>query len=126
LDAGSTSPITALAAMVASIALPPFSRICTPARAASGLLDATMPSFVITMDRPVTTGLAGRRAAALSTGSCALHGDVDATSAMASVMTGRGLLMSAPGRLEIGPTNQGTKSRMPRPVTHGCPNRAAR
>ena len=52
---GSTRPITALVAMAASTALPPRSRICTPARAASGWLAATMPYFVATFERPVTT-----------------------------------------------------------------------
>ena len=57
---GSTSPITALAAIAASIALPPRSRIWTPACAASGWLAATMPYFVATFDRPATiVGFAG-------------------------------------------------------------------
>ena len=43
LPVGSMSPMTALAAMAASTALPPRSRISTPARAASGWLAATMP-----------------------------------------------------------------------------------
>src|SRR5262245_21588782 len=55
--AGSMSPIAALVAMAASTALPPCSRICTPARAASGWLAATIPYFVMTIERPVT----GRR-----------------------------------------------------------------
>jgi hypothetical protein len=40
---GSIRPIAALAAIAASMALPPCSRICTPAEAAIGLLVATMP-----------------------------------------------------------------------------------
>jgi hypothetical protein len=52
---GSTSPITALAAIAASIALPPRSRICAPALAASGWLAATIPYFVATFERPGTT-----------------------------------------------------------------------
>ena len=46
--------------MAASMALPPRSRICTPARAASGWLAATMPYLVATFDRPtMTRGLTG-------------------------------------------------------------------
>src|SRR5438876_9896826 len=54
-DCGSTTPSTALAAMTASTALPPRSSICTPARAASGWLAATMPYVVATRDRPTVT-----------------------------------------------------------------------
>src|SRR4249919_1012986 len=54
-DCGSTRPITALVAIAASTALPPRSRICTPARAANGWLAATMPYFVAIRDRPTTT-----------------------------------------------------------------------
>ena len=43
IDVGSTTPNTAAVAIAASMALPPFMRICTPARVASGWLDATMP-----------------------------------------------------------------------------------
>src|SRR6185295_8658599 len=59
LPVGSISPIVALAAIAASIALPPRSRIWTPARAASGWLAATMPNVVATTERP-TTGPFGR------------------------------------------------------------------
>src|SRR5687767_11380996 len=55
-DAGSMSAMTALAAIAASMALPPFSRTWVPARAASGWLDATIPNFDATIERPVTTG----------------------------------------------------------------------
>ena len=54
IELGSTTPSTAAVAIAASIALPPFMSICTPASVASGWLDATMPflanvenSFVI-------------------------------------------------------------------------------
>ena len=49
---GSTTPITAFAATAASMAFPPCARICAPACAASGLSAATMPSRLITRDRP--------------------------------------------------------------------------
>src|SRR5262249_52797217 len=52
---GSTTPITAFVAIAASIALPPRSRICTPARTASGWLVATRPYRVATFDRPTRT-----------------------------------------------------------------------
>ena len=39
--------MTAFAAMAASIALPPISSTCVPAFAASGELEATMPSVVV-------------------------------------------------------------------------------
>lgn len=58
LPVGSISPMVALAAMAVSMALPPRSSICTPARAASGWLAAMMPSVVATTQRPTT----GRRA----------------------------------------------------------------
>src|SRR6266849_9874929 len=54
-DWGSTRPITALAAIAASMALPPRSSTCTPARAASGWLAATMPYRVAMRDRPTIT-----------------------------------------------------------------------
>src|SRR6185503_1899147 len=54
-DCGSTSPMTALAAIAASTALPPRSSTWTPARAASGWLAATIPYFVATRDRPAIT-----------------------------------------------------------------------
>ena len=44
----------ALGAIAASIALPPRSRISAPALAASGWLAATIPSVVVTIDRPGT------------------------------------------------------------------------
>src|SRR5678815_3502971 len=37
------------------MAFPPRSRTCTPARAASGWLAATMPNLVATFDRPAIT-----------------------------------------------------------------------
>jgi hypothetical protein len=43
IELGSTTPSTAAVAIAASMALPPLIRICTPARVASGWLDATMP-----------------------------------------------------------------------------------
>src|SRR4051794_22789224 len=55
LDCGSTSPMTALVAIAASMALPPRSSTCTPARAASGWLAATIPYFVAMRDRPTMT-----------------------------------------------------------------------
>src|SRR5689334_16423187 len=59
LPVGSITPVVALAAMAASTALPPRSRICTPAAAASGWLDATTPYREATTERPGT----GSRAA---------------------------------------------------------------
>jgi hypothetical protein len=59
---GSTTPITALAAIAASTAVPPRSRICTPARAASGWLAATMPYGVAIRDRPQTMLIEARQA----------------------------------------------------------------
>src|SRR5579863_487790 len=55
---GSISPSVALAAMAASMALPPRSRIWMPAIDASGWLVATIPYVVATTERP-TTGCAG-------------------------------------------------------------------
>ena len=43
MDDGSTTPSTAAVAIAASMALPPFMRISTPANVASGWLEATMP-----------------------------------------------------------------------------------
>ena len=57
---GSTSAMTALVAMAASTALPPRSSTCTPARAASGWLAATMPYFVAIFDRPTSGTRRGR------------------------------------------------------------------
>src|SRR3990172_3540765 len=51
---GSIRPMVAFAAMAASIAFPPRSRIRTPAPAARGWLAATMPYFVATTERPTT------------------------------------------------------------------------
>src|SRR5271168_1929668 len=48
---GATTPIMALVAMAASTALPPCSRTCTPACAASGDSAATMPFLEMTMER---------------------------------------------------------------------------
>ena len=56
---GSTRPITAFAAIAASMALPPRSRTWTPARAASGWLAATIPYLVAIFERPGTTVYAG-------------------------------------------------------------------
>src|SRR5215475_8971034 len=50
-DMGSTTPSTALAAMAASIALPPISKTRAPAAEASVWLVATIPNFVSTMER---------------------------------------------------------------------------
>ena len=47
MDEASTTPNTAAVAIAASTALPPLMRICTPAKVASGWLDATMPFFAI-------------------------------------------------------------------------------
>src|SRR6266478_958788 len=60
LPVGSITPVVAFAAMAASTALPPRSRICTPAAAASGWLEATTPYREATTDLPGT----GSRAAA--------------------------------------------------------------
>src|SRR5580700_7931125 len=49
--AGSTTPSVAFAAMAASIALPPSSKTRAPACDASVWLVATIPNFVITMER---------------------------------------------------------------------------
>ncbi len=48
---GATTPIIALVAIAASTALPPDSRIRTPACAARGDSAATIPFFEITIDR---------------------------------------------------------------------------
>src|SRR5215471_11383386 len=48
---GSTTPIIAFVAMAASTALPPLSRIRTPASEASGDSEATMPPLATTIDR---------------------------------------------------------------------------
>ena len=48
IELGSTTPNTAAVAIAASMAFPPFASICTPAKVASGWLDATMPFFAIT------------------------------------------------------------------------------
>jgi len=55
---GSIRPIVAFAAMAASMAFPPRSRISTPARAANGWLAATIPNCVLTTERP-TCGRGG-------------------------------------------------------------------
>src|SRR5436189_1575945 len=49
---GATSPMAALAATAASIALPPCSRIATPARVPIGCSAATTPYCEMIMDRP--------------------------------------------------------------------------
>src|SRR5579863_5929997 len=49
---GSTNPITAFVAIAASTALPPCSRIRTPAWAANGDSAATIPPREITIERP--------------------------------------------------------------------------
>src|SRR5918994_4412134 len=54
LPVGSMRPMVAFAAIAASTALPPRSRIATPALAASGWLDATIPYRVATIERPTT------------------------------------------------------------------------
>ena len=46
LSSGSTTPMAKAVAITASMALPPRSRISTPASAASGLPQATAPSFM--------------------------------------------------------------------------------
>ncbi len=48
---GATTPMAALAATAASIALPPLSSIAVPARAAIGCSAATIPYCEITMER---------------------------------------------------------------------------
>src|SRR5580765_5303094 len=47
MDEASTTPNTAAVAIAASTALPPLMRMCTPAKVASGWLEATMPFFAI-------------------------------------------------------------------------------
>src|ERR1700722_14331228 len=49
---GCTTPITALAAIAASMAFPPCSRMCAPACDARNCGAATMPNLVTTIDRP--------------------------------------------------------------------------
>src|ERR671923_1287912 len=51
VDIGSTTPSVRAVAIAASIALPPFFRMLTPASTASGWLLATIPSRAITTDR---------------------------------------------------------------------------
>src|SRR5438094_4368331 len=67
LPVGSITPVVALAAMAASTALPPRSRICTPAAAARGWLEATTPYREATTERPGT----GARAADSGEGAAA-------------------------------------------------------
>src|SRR5262249_6634474 len=55
-DMGSMSPMAALVAMAASMALPPLRRISSPTWAASGWLVATMPCGAITTERPERNG----------------------------------------------------------------------
>src|SRR6185503_19568391 len=74
---GSTRAITALVAIAASTALPPRSSIWTPARAASGWLAATMPYFVITIERPTM----GRRERVESAWAAAVGGGMNMASA---------------------------------------------
>ena len=59
LDIGATTPITAFAATAASTALPPCSRIWTPACAARGDSAATTPFREITIERPCPRSCAG-------------------------------------------------------------------
>src|ERR1700733_2796768 len=49
---GCTTPMTAFAAIAASTALPPTSRMCAPAWEARNCGAATIPSFVTTIDLP--------------------------------------------------------------------------
>ncbi len=49
---GSVMHSTALAAMAASTAVPPRARICAPACDASTWLVATIPPWLMTIDRP--------------------------------------------------------------------------
>src|SRR5271155_5408455 len=49
---GCTTPITALAAIAASMALPPSSRMCAPACDARNCGAATIPNLLTTIDRP--------------------------------------------------------------------------
>src|SRR5262249_44614892 len=48
---GSLTPNTALEAMAASTAVPPFARICAPAAEARVWLVATIPFWLMTFDR---------------------------------------------------------------------------
>jgi hypothetical protein len=48
---GSTTPMTALVAIAASMALPPWAKMVAPACAANGLSAATTPLREITMER---------------------------------------------------------------------------
>src|SRR6266511_917158 len=57
-DDDSTTPNTAAVAVAASMALPPFMSICTPASVASGWLDATMPFLATTENFPDIVSLA--------------------------------------------------------------------
>src|SRR5437868_6467355 len=57
---GSVTPVTALAAIAASTALPPRARICTAACDASGWLDAATPCCEATTERPGTGKAANR------------------------------------------------------------------
>src|SRR5215468_2737674 len=57
---GSVTPVTALAAIAASTALPPRARIWTAACEASGWLVAATPSFEATAERPGTGRAAAR------------------------------------------------------------------
>src|ERR1017187_6859859 len=52
LTYGWTTPITACAAIAASMAFPPCSRMCAPACDARNCGAATIPNFVTTMERP--------------------------------------------------------------------------
>jgi len=95
LPVGSINPIVAFAAMAASTALPPRSRICTPARAASGWLAATIPNVVATMERP-TTGTFGC-AAVDGCSSCAPAPDATPSAIMSVIAARLRLCMRSSG-----------------------------
>src|SRR5262245_33816244 len=62
-EVGSMSPIAALVAMAASMALPPFLRMSSPTWAAIGWLVATIPLGAIVTERPaLPAGVIGRSA----------------------------------------------------------------
>src|SRR5678810_957126 len=64
-EVGSIRPCVELAAIAASTAFPPLSRICTAAWAASGWLDAATPCGEAATDRPGTGKAAARVIACL-------------------------------------------------------------
>ena len=86
-DIGSTRPSTALAAMAASIALPPSWRTRIAVAVASGWLVAAMPCLAMTAERVLWIGPEGRSAASEG---CTGH-ESDEEDAMSGETAGMGI-----------------------------------